>query len=87
MSKTVLVTGDTGFVGAHIILQLLQKGNNAKTTLRSISSKDKVIDTLKSNGIANYDNLAFVGLDLSKDDHWEVAMKGCDYLLSVASNV
>ena len=87
MSKTVLVTGGTGFVGVHIILQLLQKDYNVKTTLRSISSKDKVIDTLKSNGITTFDNLVFVEADLSKDDNWDEAMKGCDYVLSVASPV
>ena len=85
--KNVLVTGGTGFVGTHIILQLLQKGYNVKTTLRSISSKNKVIDTLKSNGITTFDNLTFVEADLSKDDNWEDAMKGCDYVLSVASPV
>ena len=87
MSKTVLVTGGTGFVGVHIILQLLQKDYNVKTTLRSISSKDKVIDTLKSNGITTFDNLVFVEADLSKDDNWDEAMNGCDYVLSVASPV
>lgn len=87
MSENVLVTGGTGFVGAQIILQLLQKGYNVKTTLRTISSKNKVIDTLKSNGITTFDNLAFVEADISKDDNWEVAMKGCDYVLSVASPV
>jgi nucleoside-diphosphate-sugar epimerase len=87
MTKTVLVTGGTGFLAAHIIFQLLQRGYNVKTTLRSLSSKSKVIDTLKSNGINTFDNLAFVEADLSKDDNWEVAMKGCDYVLSVASPV
>jgi nucleoside-diphosphate-sugar epimerase len=87
MPENVLVTGGTGFVGAQIILQLLQKGYNVKTTLRSISSKNKVIDTLKSNGITNFDNLTFVEADLSKDDNWDEAVKGCDYLLSVASPV
>ena len=87
MSKSVLVTGGTGFVGAHIILQLLQKGYNVKTTLRSIRSKEKVIDTLKSNGITTFDNLEFVEADLSEDDNWEEAMKGCNYVLSVASPV
>jgi nucleoside-diphosphate-sugar epimerase len=81
------VTGGTGFVGMHIILQLLQKGYNVKTTLRSIKNKDKVIDTLKSNGITTFDNLTFVEADLSKDDNWDEAMKGCDYVLSVASPV
>lgn len=87
MSENVLVTGGTGFVGAQIILQLLQKGYNVKTTLRSIGSKSKVINTLKSNGITSFDNLEFVEADLSKDDHWDEAMKGCNYVLSVASPV
>ncbi len=87
MSDTILVTGGTGFVSTHIILQLLQKGYNVKTTLRSISSKGKVIDTLKSNRITNLNNLAFVEADLSKDDNWDEAMKGCEYVLSVASPV
>lgn len=87
MSENVLVTGGTGFVGAQIILQLLQKGYNVKTTLRSISSKNKVMDTLKSNGITSFDNLVFFEADLSKDDNWDEAMKNCDYVLSVASPV
>ena len=87
MSEKVLVTGGTGFVGMHIILQLLQKGYNVKTTLRSMKNKEKVIDTLQSNGITAFDNLTFVEADLSKDDNWGEAMKGCDYVLSVASPV
>ena len=68
MQKNVLVTGGTGFLGVQIILQLLQKDYSVKTTLRSISSKNKVIDTLKSNGITTFDNLTFVEADLLKDD-------------------
>lgn len=87
MSDTVLVTGGTGFVGAHIILQLLQKGYSVKTTIRSISSSNKLVDTLKSNGFTTFDKLSFVEADLSKDDNWDEAMKGCHYVLSVASPV
>jgi nucleoside-diphosphate-sugar epimerase len=87
MSKSVLVTGGTGFIGMQIIFQLLKNGYSVKTTLRSISSQTKVIDTLKSNGITNFDNLAFVEADLSEDDHWDEAMNGCEYVLSVASPV
>ncbi len=87
MSKLVLVTGGTGFVGVQIILQLLQKGFNVRTTLRSLDSCAKVIDTLKSNGITTFDRLAFVEADLSKDNHWDEAMQGCDIVLSVASPV
>ena len=42
-SEIVLVTGGTGFVGTQCILQLLQKGYNVRTTLRSTNKKDKVI--------------------------------------------
>lgn len=87
MAKTVLVTGGTGFVSMQVIFQLLQEDYKVKTTLRSISSKNKVIDVLKSNGITTFDNLAFVEADLLKDDNWDEAMKGCDYVLSVASPV
>lgn len=87
MTKTVLVTGGTGFVGTHIIFQLLQRGYNVKTTIRSLGSKSKVIDTLKFNGLTTFDNLTFVEADLSKDDNWDLAMKGCNYVLSVASPV
>lgn len=82
MAETVLVTGGTGFVGAQIIFQLLQKGYHVKTTLRSLSSKTKVIDALKANGITSVDQLTFVEADLSKDDHWDEAMQGCEYVLS-----
>ncbi|AQY50218.1 nucleoside-diphosphate-sugar epimerase, WcaG [Listeria weihenstephanensis FSL R9-0317] len=87
MEKNVLVTGGTGFLGTQMIFQLLQKGYHVKTTLRSMKSKDKVIDVLKANGITEFDRLSFVEADLSKDDNWDEAMNDCDYVLSVASPV
>lgn len=59
-NKTVLVTGGTGFVGIHTILQLLQKGYNIKTTLRSISKKDIIINALKEGGISDFEKLQFL---------------------------
>jgi nucleoside-diphosphate-sugar epimerase len=84
-SEQVLVTGGTGAVGIHCILQLLQKGYSVKTTLRSISRKNEVIDMLKTGGISSFANLAFIETDLTKDDNWDKAMKGCRYVLHVAS--
>ena len=81
------MTSQTIKGGFIIILQLLQKGYNVRTTVRSISSESKLIDTLSSNGISNLNNLAFIEADLSKDDHWDEAMRGCEYVLSVASPV
>ena len=86
-SETVLVTGGTGFVGAHCILQLLKKGFNVKTTLRYINKKTEVIEMLKTGGITSFENLKFIETSLTKDDNWDEAMKGCKYVLSVASPV
>jgi nucleoside-diphosphate-sugar epimerase len=85
--ETVLVTGGTGFAGMQIILQLLQKGYSVKTTIRNLKSKDQLIETLQSNGIAQFENLSFAETELTKDDNWEEAMQGCQYVLSVASPV
>lgn len=84
-SETVLVTGGTGAVGVHCILQLLQKGYTVKTTLRSMSKKNEVIAMLKTGGITSFDKLTFIEADLAKDDHWKDAMEGCTFVLQVAS--
>ena len=84
---TVLVTGGTGFVGAHCILQLLQQGYRVKTTIRSLSKKDKVIEMLKNGGLINFSNLTFFEADLTTDKNWGEAVKDCDFVLHVASPI
>lgn len=83
--KTVLVTGGTGFLGAHTILQLLQQGYEVKTTLRSITRKNSILKALGEGGITDYSNLTFIEADLTSDNNWDEAVKGCDYVLHVAS--
>lgn len=85
--ETVLVTGGTGFVGVHCILQLLQKGYNVKTTVRNLKRKGEVIEMLKNGGITSFDNLTFIAADLTKDDNWGEAVKGCTYVLHIASPI
>lgn len=86
-NQWVLVTGGTGFVGVHCILQLLQKGYKVKTTLRNMNRKQEVLDMLKVGGINNFDNLEFWQADLTKDDNWANAVAGCSYVLHVASPI
>lgn len=87
MAETVLVTGGTGFVGSHCILQLLDKGYQVRTTLRSLDRKNEVLEMLKEGGITSFENLEFIEADLTKDANWETAVKGCDYVLHVASPI
>lgn len=86
-SATVLVTGGSGFVGSYCLLQLLQQGYQVKTTLRSVAKKNEVIESLKIGGITSFDNLTFIEASLTDDNNWDEAMKGCTYVLSVASPV
>lgn len=86
-TATVLVTGGTGFVGMQVILQLLRKGYYVRTTVRSLTSTDKLIATLKANGITSFEKLSFAEAELTQDNNWAEAMKGCSYVLSVASPV
>ena len=83
----VLVTGGTGFVGGHCILQLLQKGYKVKTTIRSLSKKDKVLEMLKNGGLTSFERLAFIEADLTDDKNWAEAVAGCTYVLHVASPI
>jgi nucleoside-diphosphate-sugar epimerase len=86
-TQLVLVTGGTGFVGVHAILQLLQKGYRVKTTIRSLKKEQEVISMLKTGGITSFDELEFIAADLTKDDHWDEAVKGCTYVLHIASPI
>ena len=84
---TVLVTGGTGFVARQIILQLLQKGYQVRTTVRNLASKTKLKDTLIAQRVTAIDNLTFAEAELTRDDNWQQVMKDCKYVLSVASPV
>lgn len=46
-NQTVLVTGGTGFLGVNIILELLKKGFTVRTTLRTLSRKNEILDALQ----------------------------------------
>jgi nucleoside-diphosphate-sugar epimerase len=84
MAETVLVTGGTGFIAGWCIAELLQRGYAVRTTVRSLSKESAVRAAVASGG-ASGDHLAFFAADLTKDDGWDAAMAGCDYVLHVAS--
>lgn len=81
----ILVTGGSGFVGGHVILQLLDVGHDVRTTVRSLAKEQAVRDTLAQAGAKNLDRLSFVAADLNQDEGWAQAVTGCDYVQHVAS--
>jgi dihydroflavonol-4-reductase len=83
--RTVLVTGGSGFIGSHCILQLLAAGYRVRTTVRSLNREGDVRDMLKEGGVDPGAELTFFAADLEKDAGWREAVAGCDYVLHVAS--
>lgn len=83
--STVLVTGGTGFIGAHCILQLLGAGYDVRTTVRDLRRETDVRAMLKVGGADAGSRLSFVAADLEKDAGWPEAVAGCEYVLHVAS--
>jgi nucleoside-diphosphate-sugar epimerase len=81
----VLVTGGSGFIGSHCILQLLAAGHDVRTTVRRESRKAEVLSLLETGGAAPGDRLSFAIADLESDAGWPEAVRGCEYVLHVAS--
>ncbi len=81
--EKVLVTGITGYIGQHCAAELLRQGYEVVGTIRSRvkaqSTKEGIVK------VAPVEHLNFVEADLLSDNGWDEAMKGCTYVLHVAS--
>ena len=83
----VLVTGGSGFIAGHTIVQLLQQDYVVRTTVRSLGKEAAVRSVLHDAGMVNGKNLSFVAADLMSHAGWEDAVAGVDFVLHVASPV
>lgn len=88
-NEKVLVTGVTGYVGAHVAQQLLLHGYKVRGSVRSTSDeakmtklREQITEGLPAEGLPE---LEFVEADLLKEETWAPAVAGCQYVCHVAS--
>lgn len=88
MSKTILLTGASGYIGKHIALQLLEAGYHVRGTIRDLSRGAEVSNAVRPHLSDPSDleaRLTFTALDLTSDEGWDAAMTGVDVLMHTAS--
>ena len=81
MSKTVLVSGGSGYIAGFIIKQLLAEGWTVNTTVRSLKREAELRPLLGGSP----ETLRFFAADLTADAGWAEAIAGCTHVLHVAS--
>jgi dihydroflavonol-4-reductase len=87
MSRTILVTGASGYIAKHIVLQLLEQGDHVRGSVRSEKRAQELRAAMHANlsDPARLQNLSTVTLDLLSDDGWDAAMEGVDAVIHTAS--
>lgn len=86
-SDLVLVTGASGYVAGHCVLQLLDRGYRVRGSLRSIARSDDVRSrfTKAQRGVDPGDALSFIEAELEDARSWGPAMADARFVLHVAS--
>lgn len=83
-TKTVLVTGGSGYLGGWCVVELLRRGYRVRTTVRDLAREAEVRAAVATQVDAG-DRLTVHAADLLDDAGWADAVSGCDYVLHVAS--
>lgn len=86
MAKTAFVTGATGLLGSHVVLELVKNGFTVVALTRSLKSVEQVEKVFQWNTVA-MPTITWVEGDLS-DVHFLIeATSGCDYIFHCAAKV
>jgi dihydroflavonol-4-reductase len=87
LDAEVLVTGSTGYIARHVVVQLLDAGYTVRGTARSAGALDTLradLGPFVADG-GSLDRFSVVAADLTRDDGWDDAVRGCTYVHHVAS--
>ena len=84
MAETVLVTGASGYIGSHIVANLLLRGRNVRASVRDPNDAEKV-DHLSALPIASGGSLELVKMDLFDVPSVGAAVTGCSDVIHAAA--
>ena len=82
----VLVTGASGYIGSHIVANLLSKGRAVRGTVRDASDPERV-EHLRAMEVAGGGSLELVEMDLLDVDSVRSAVSGCRSVIHTAAVV
>ena len=82
----VTVTGASGYIGSHVVSNLLAKGRNVRATVRDADDPIRV-DHLKELEIGEGGSLEIVEMDLFDESSVHAAIAGCTDLIHTAAAV
>lgn len=86
--KLIFVTGASGYIAKHIIVQLLEAGFHVRGSVRSLDRAEAIRNDVAgalTNAGELTDRLEFTALDLERDEGWDDALSGADALFHTAS--
>ena len=81
----VLITGVTGFLGNHVCKQFLEDGTYKVRGTTSNLRKPKKLEGVKNACKSLFSEMEMVQVDLTNPIEVDAAVKGCDYVVSLAS--
>ena len=79
MTGTILVTGAAGFIGSHVVRELLSQGHSVRATVRDPVNAEFLTE------LPGAENLEIVKMDLLERGSVDSAVTGCDDVIHCAA--